>query len=238
MGVWFGLFKYMFFFNPVLTHFDKQLYRERRKDRYLKLFFAEGHNLKDMGAHNFGGSHQTHSSLAQIKREGPLYSGLLGCNENRVENGKYYKFSGGMPIVFEEEYSYEDGEASKSTESTRDEGDKQDSEELEEGEIPKDLGFIQTKKEVPKEKRLRIVFLCHGFQGSRLDMLKFKTYFGLERPDVLFFASRTNEEDTTRDIGAMGFSFSREVEGQVCLVHAQGTLESISFIGHSLGNLF
>jgi Putative serine esterase (DUF676) len=84
----------------------------------------------------------------------------------------------------------------------------------------------------------RFVFLSHGFQGSAHDCLKLKHYFALQRPDVYFHNVKCNaQEKTTQNIGHLGEMFAVEVRTVLRDFLKKDVIETISFIGHSLGGL-
>jgi Putative serine esterase (DUF676) len=83
----------------------------------------------------------------------------------------------------------------------------------------------------------KFVFLSHGFQACRYDMLKIKHYFANYRQDVRFYVAKDNEDKTTDDIATLGINFAKEVEKALEIDSKAGTIESISFMGHSLGGL-
>lgn len=87
------------------------------------------------------------------------------------------------------------------------------------------------------KKSSRFVFLSHGFQASHYDMLKIKHYFSNYRHDARFFCVQVNEDKTTEDIQSLGLNFAAEVKKTLEPDFLAGSIESISFIGHSMGRL-
>ena len=90
---------------------------------------------------------------------------------------------------------------------------------------------------VKNKKRIRYVFLSHGFQASHYDMLKVKHYFSNYRQDLRFVCIRANEEKTTEDIYDLGLNFAEDVKRVLEMDYIAGNIDSISFIGHSMGTL-
>lgn len=88
-----------------------------------------------------------------------------------------------------------------------------------------------------KKKQIRYVFLSHGFQASHYDMLKIKHYFSNYRQDIRFVNIKANEEKTTDDIYELGLNFAHDVIKVLEMDYIAGKIESISFIGHSMGTL-
>jgi pimeloyl-ACP methyl ester carboxylesterase len=89
-----------------------------------------------------------------------------------------------------------------------------------------------------KKKKLKFVFLSHGFQASHYDMLKMKHYFSNYRPDVRFICIKSNEEKTTDDIGELGLNLAADVNKLLENDFVAGNIESVSFIGHSMGKRY
>ena len=83
----------------------------------------------------------------------------------------------------------------------------------------------------------KFVFLSHGFQATHFDMLKIKHYFNNYRSDIKFICLKSNQEKTTEDIGILGKNFAEEVDKHLANELAMHNIETISFIGHSLGTL-
>lgn len=68
-------------------------------------------------------------------------------------------------------------------------------------------------------------------------MLKIKHYFNNYRPDIKFVCLKSNQERTTEDIEVLGKNLAEEVNKILANELALHNIESISFIGHSLGTL-
>jgi pimeloyl-ACP methyl ester carboxylesterase len=86
-------------------------------------------------------------------------------------------------------------------------------------------------------KPLELVILCHGLQGTHLDMMKTKHYLCMSNSSIEVVCSRANEDQTTKDIAAMGINLADEVHKLVSSLTSTRKLLSISFVGHSLGGL-
>lgn len=87
------------------------------------------------------------------------------------------------------------------------------------------------------KKKHKYVFMSHGFQACRYDMIKIKHYFANCRQDVKFHIARCNEERTTEDIATLGINFAKEVEKILTVDAENDSIDTISFVGHSLGGL-
>ena len=86
-------------------------------------------------------------------------------------------------------------------------------------------------------KPLELVILCHGLQGTYVDMVKTKHYLCLSNSSIEVVCSRVNEDQTTKDIAEMGINLAGEVQKLVNQLTKQRRLLSLSFVGHSLGGL-
>lgn len=101
--------------------------------------------------------------------------------------------------------------------------------------MPKVFGI----NNVRKEEQINLVVLCHGFQGSSLDMYNLKHYFSLRYPSNYYITSKANEENSEIDIDTMGTKMAHEVIDYVNM-YIQGGVDSVSrlsFVGHSMGGL-
>ena len=84
---------------------------------------------------------------------------------------------------------------------------------------------------------VKIVIMSHGLGGSHYDLLKMKHFLSMIRPGTIFHSAKCNEEVTTEDIAIMGINLARETENLVTAYESKGGLDSLSFIGYSMGGL-
>ena len=87
------------------------------------------------------------------------------------------------------------------------------------------------------DSSLHLVVLVHGFQGNSLDMKMIKNTISVLYPETSFLCATSNEELTDTDILEMGNRLAAEVKNHILEFFPPGTLQRISFIGHSLGGV-
>lgn len=68
-------------------------------------------------------------------------------------------------------------------------------------------------------------------------MLNMKHYFSLKYPSNYYLCAKANEEDTDTDINLMGIKLANEVKNFVKIYTIKGSINRISFVGHSMGGL-
>lgn len=182
-------------------------------------------NDPDLGSSNFSDVGANHKNISRDKRKNDFYMNLLNFADRRIEDEKYISKAAHAPILFEDSYVRGDSLENYPKKHSHEE------------EFINSLIVDAPVRRDPNKAKYKFVFLCHGFQGSHLDMLKLAHYFRLFNHDVTYICSRCNEEDTTIDIKKMGEKFAREVDAQLKQYLEEDRLGSVSFIGHSLGGL-
>ena len=103
--------------------------------------------------------------------------------------------------------------------------------DLEEDEELEQLVTIRTNRGV------HLLVLVHGFQGCHSDVSTIGNVFKLLFPDIEYFFSAANEDDTLGDIQSMGEKFAREVQSVINKLPPDKVLTKLSFIGYSLGGV-
>lgn len=156
---------------------------------------------------------------------------MLECNPLKIDDERYFEKAEFIPIVFEESFSRIDQEAdSQIKEINRAIQSQVSTEESE-------FGDCSEGPRYGGNQDFKMVFMSHGFQGTHYDNLKIKHYFGVQRPDLTFYCSTINENQTTIDIEEMGRNFANEVDNEIRVKNMIGNVTSVSFIGHSLGGV-
>lgn len=88
------------------------------------------------------------------------------------------------------------------------------------------------------DKGQHLFVFVHGFQASSFDMRTIKNHVALLYPSSHFLCSSQNEKKTDGDIGMMGKRLATEVREYISkYLPRKGSLEKISFVGHSLGGV-
>lgn len=99
------------------------------------------------------------------------------------------------------------------------------------------FSFIRTKSIVHGPEQVDMVVLVHGLEGAHFDMKNIKGYFASHYPEIHILNSRANEGITHQDIDLQGFNLAAEVKKNIFEMVSEGSLRSLSFVGHSLGGL-
>ena len=223
MVMWFRITPVLFVLNPVIIKKYRQLGTVAKKERVFQMMI--GSKVMDS---SFGGFpkedvSKMHRNVAREKRRSNYFKSLMSFSPKNVEDDKYYEFQEIMPIIFEETFERISTQNGKKTGCEMEEDDSLDT-------LKKIIGGTEDLNS------LKIVILCHGFQGSHSDMIKIKHYFKINDPESHYICSKANQSNTTGDISEMGLKLSQEVDSLLIQSFANETIKSISFVGHSLGN--
>ncbi|OMJ87350.1 hypothetical protein SteCoe_10945 [Stentor coeruleus] len=96
-------------------------------------------------------------------------------------------------------------------------------------------GWIKTIEKV--EKTGHVVFLVHGFGGSAMDMRKIRSHLSVFNKNLTVVCAYSNEGKTNGDIQKMGKRLAKEVNIFASENFSNNKLNTISFIGYSLGGI-
>jgi triacylglycerol esterase/lipase EstA (alpha/beta hydrolase family) len=105
--------------------------------------------------------------------------------------------------------------------------------------VSKPLAKVFGVNNTPRQEKVNLVVLCHGFQGSSLDMFNLRHYFSLRHPKNLYLASKANQDNSVIDINVMGAKLAHEVVDFINMYVTGGeeSVQRLSFVGHSMGGL-
>ena len=87
------------------------------------------------------------------------------------------------------------------------------------------------------DKSVHLIVFVHGFQGNSFDLRLIRNNIAMCRPNAYMMCSSKNEEHTEGDIATMGERLAREVERFIRDWCPNGSIDKISFVGHSLGGI-
>ena len=230
MSIWFSLFTPLFALHQYLVPRYRKTYRTNKQERVLQQIIGSKEVDAELGAYNKEDVGTLHKNIARSKRNSGFFKQLLEFNSQKVEDEKYYEKADLVPIVFEETFiRFENAESM--LEMSTDDGIDETTVSLNDLMIEK-----QSINETSHTKQKNsYIFLSHGFQASHYDMLKIKHYFSNYRQDARFVCIKANEDDTTGDIRELGSNFAKEVAYVLEKEFIAHSIESVSFIGHSLG---
>lgn len=236
MTLWFSLFTPMYALQRKLVDNYQKIHRTGKEERLLQQIIGSREIDPELGAYNKEDISTVHRNIARTKRNSGFFKQLLEFSALKVEDEKLYLKAELVPIIFEETFLRFD-KADEVLEMTQDEDSMDTAESLRSSPF-RICGFTSVSSKIPGKKKHRFVFLSHGFQACHYDMLKMKHYFSNYRPDARFYCIKSNEEKTTEDIGQLGLNLANEVNKIIEMDFVTGSIESISFIGHSMGKFF
>lgn len=212
--IWYAQLSFSFPLNRLIVKKLKEKHYRMKRDMILQQIIGSKINDPELGSSNYKDIGVVHKEISKEKRKNNFLSNLLSFTDKHVEDDKFVSRSDDIPIIFEEVFMRGDSEDCLT---------------------PKVIDITQPEQYT--KNRMRIAILCHGYQGSHVDMLKLVHYLKVINPDVFYYCSRSNEKDTTLDIEAMGGNLAKELDSMLNRYHEEKRLESVSFIGHSLGGL-
>ena len=233
----FSLFPALYALSSQLIEDYGKNYRTLKRERVLHQFIGSNTEDPDLGIYNSTDTGNEQRTQARKKRQGGFFKSLLECDPHRIESEKQFEKAECVPYVFEETLMRNQ----INTEPTRT-AEEETMEESFQKRASKSslLSMDKTQaclgESIADTIKAKFVFLSHGYQGNHYDCLKIKHYFGLYRPDITFINCKSNEADTTCDINLLGLRFAEEVMKALEPFHAKQQIESVSFIGHSLGS--
>lgn len=212
--IWYSQLEYIYPLNRQVVNQLKERHHKTKRDMILQQIIGSKINDPEIGSSNYKDIGTVHKEISREKRKNNFFSNLLSFTDKHIEDDKFVSRSDDIPILFEEAFMRGDSEDCLS---------------------PKMIDILEPEQY--KKNRMRVVILCHGYQGSHVDMLKLVHYFKIINPDVYYYCSRSNEKDTTADIETMGNNLAKEIDLMLKRYQEEDRLESVSFIGHSLGGL-
>lgn len=223
--LWYGHIHHMYSIHKAILADLRSKHKIAKRDQILQQIVGSYINDPDLGSSNFADVGSNHKNISRDKRKNQFYSHLLSFADRRIEDEKYITKAPHAPIFFEDSYVRGDTEESFPKKQSLDE------------EYINSLMHEAPVRKDPQKKKYRFAVLCHGFQGSHLDMLKLAHYFRLFNHEVTYICSRCYEQDSSISIAQMGNRLAKEVESHISMYLEDGRLGSISFVGHSLGGL-
>lgn len=229
MTMWFDLGGPLYCLNTLIIKKYQQLHKAAKRDRIFQMIL--GSRLKDnqLGALTAEDTFTLHKDVSRQKRHGNYVQTMMSFTPKNVEEDKYYELGEAIPIIFEELVE-------RKTALVVAKDPNLHSDCFPERESTTETDLLDPRYfEDPIE--LRVVVLCHGFQGSHVDMIKFKHYLKLSVPDAFIISSKSNQGKTTEHIGLQGRNLANEIDELLDKPLKEGSLKSISFVGHSLGSL-
>lgn len=212
--LWYSHLPHLFVLNKSLLARLKEKHMQSKRDHVLQQIIGSKVTDPELGSSNYKDIGTIHRDISREKRKNNYCSEMLNFTDRHIEDERLLSRGDDIPILFEEAFMR---------------GDTLDS-------LNSRVIEIEESEDYQKNK-MRVVVLCHGYQGSHVDMLKLSHYFKLVNRDIFYYCSRVNEQDTTEDIGKMGEKLANEIENLVSRYLEENRLESISFVGHSLGGL-
>ena len=228
MNMWFDLATPLFSLKQLVMHKYQLQHQSAKRDRIFQMIL--GSRLKDnhLGATTKEDTFTMHKDVSRQKRHGNYVQTMMSFTPKNVEEDKYYELGEAIPIIFEELFE-------RKTSLLPSTAQRHSPNCGREKELTMETDLLEPNDfEEPVE--LRVVVLCHGFQGSHVDMVKFKHYLKLSIPDAFVLTSKSNQGKTTDDIASQGKNLAREVDELLDRPLREGSLKSISFVGHSLGS--
>lgn len=157
----------------------------------------------------------------EFKRGIDFFEGLLTCTSMTLEDDRFYGSPKSLPFVYEEIY-----QPAKTSDKS--------------GNAP-EIGKRFKNKSLTKEGRpkKKYVFLVHGLEAYHMRVLIFKHFFmqNLGDPDYVFHATECNENKTMDNINHLAANLIHDIETLIQEDFRNSAIESISFVGHSMGGL-
>lgn len=223
--LWYGHIHHLYSIHKAILSQLRARHKRSKRDQILQQIIGSYINDPDLGSSNFSDIGNNHKNISKDKRKNQFYTNLLNFADRRVEDDKYLSKAAHAPIFFEDSFVRGDTEESYPKKKSQQE------------EFINNLIEDTPVRRDPNKNKYKFAILCHGFQGTHLDMLKIAHYFKLFNHDVTYICSRSNEDDTTADIKKMGEKLAKEVDSHLKQYLEEDRLGSLSFIGHSLGGL-
>lgn len=225
--VWTALQNVLFKFNSFMVPYYKEKYRSAKGDRIFNLFITSKSNDPNLGANDFTSISNLHCKIADQKREQGIFNKLLEFSPLRIESYREIFAASIIPIIFEEVVMGFKARLSPQKEAV-------------DQESQKEWGRLMSMRHTVAVSKpgAKIVVFCHGFQGSHLDMMRMKHWIGAHRQDLILYSSQANNGQTNGDINKMGENLAAEVKQLISdCTSKELPLGSLSFIGHSMGNV-
>ncbi len=227
MTMWFDLAGPLFCLQSFVYKKYELLHQAAKRDRIFQMILGSRSKDDQLGAVTNEDTFTIHKDVSRQKRNGNYVQTMMSFTPKNVEEDKYYELGEAIPIIFEELFERKSPlqvfrDSTRVSNSSLEKDSKMDTDELDADHSEESL-------------ELRVVVLCHGFQGSHVDMIKFKHYLKLSVRDAFIISSKSNQGKTTEDITAQGKNLACELDQLLDKPLREGSLKSISFVGHSLG---
>jgi hypothetical protein len=230
MNMWFDLATPLFCLSSVLIKKYEMMHQAAKRDRIFQMILGSRFRDDQLGATTKEDTFTIHKEVSRQKRHGNYIQTMMSFTPKNVEEDKYYDLGEAIPIIFEELFE-------KSSQLERIRHPMHQSDNMIERKMTMQTDMLDPSYfEEPLD--LRVIILCHGFQGSHVDMIKLKHYLKLSVPDAYVISSKSNQGKTTDDISSQGKNLARELDELLDKPLREGSLKSISFVGHSLGCLY
>lgn len=223
--LWYGHIYHLYAIHKAILSELRTRHKRSKRDQILQQIIGSYINDPDLGSTNFSDVGSNHKNISKEKRKNEFYHHLLNFSDRRIEDEKYIHKAAHAPILFEDSYVRGDSEDCFPKKMSQTEA------------FVENLLKGMVARRNPQNTKCCFAFLCHGFQGSHLDMLKLAHYFKHFNHEVSYIVSRCNEADTTIGIEKLGERLAKEVEAQLKPYIEDGRLGTVSFVGHSLGGL-
>ena len=173
----------------------------------------------------------THTKIADKLRNSKFFTDLYEFQKFSVENKTLFQKPKWNPFFFQDilELTCKNGKKG-SRDSSHNSLFKQNHSTIR-NTIP--LKLLYQQKFV-SQRKLHLIILVHGYQGSRYDMRVYQNFLVKILPECIAFSSQANEDMDGKTIGDMGRDLAQEVS-KLCQMYRN--FSKISFIGHSLGGV-
>ena len=184
-------------------------YNDMMKDRWGESIFRTAVHLEDFCVHGSEKTSKNHKKVAKRVRRSEYYQNM---DKPSIYMNNYFPLPDFHPILFLDISS----------------------------KVPEDrllwqpewVSYMNTN-----DKSVHLIVLVHGFQGNSFDLRLIRNHIASCRSNAYLMCSSKNEEHTEGDIATMGERLAREVERFIRDWCPRGSIDKISFVGHSLGGI-
>ena len=206
--------------EEIVEKFRRKFFFEKN-ERLQMMVISNCSTNADFGMRNTDDLMKLHVEAYLQKREKKFFEGLLECTRMAVEDDRTIGRLSSLPIIFEEVCEPIQRSLQRVGHSSK-----------EQGAISDDA--LRTDSKTKK----KFVILVHGLGANHMRVLIFKHYFkkALDHPSYVFFPSRVNENKTMDNINSLAENLIGEVENLLHEDYNSKSIESISFVGHSMGS--
>ncbi len=208
--------------EKVIDRFRKKHWYEK-SERLQMMVISHKVTSVDFGTHNRDDQMKLHIEAEQQKRANHFFEGLIECTRMAVEDDRSFGRLKSLPMVFEDVF-----EPIRSNDPRPLASSKQRERESLSADTPR------SDKSAVKKK---FVILVHGLGANHMRILIFKHFFKkvLDDKSYVFHPSKVNENKTMDDINSLAENLIVDIEDLLHEDHKNRAIESISFVGHSMG---